>query len=270
MYGQGGDAVGVDVIVVSHRTPDGLVRFVNSFAEVQWEVPSTLHIVNVEPEATDIEACYEIASSGVVEVPSTYSATVRDIGWARSCNAVARSLLDVGAARSTVACFTTDVQLTHGVLDECHWQLSLHPELAAIAPKQVSPSGQILHGGVFDSGFSPRGAGEPDGGQYDEIRLDAVALPSTAHLFRRVAWDELAGCPTFQAATRAANLDAYGPLLPTEEGASEFSALHARKHGWQIGYNGEVAVIRDGDPTEGLIFPGEVFRAACYAHDIAH
>lgn len=278
----GADAPGVDVVVVNYRTPDDLVRFVDAFAEVQWEVPATLHICNVDPTAEDIEACEQIARSRIIEVPYTYSQTNGNLGYAKTCNAVANSLGERKAARATIAFFNADTVLKPGVLDACHWELQTNPKVAVVGPKQVNTESRITHAGIFGSEAAPvlRGWKEKDAGQYNEFRTDAVSVSGSAYFVKRVAWDELTACTTYQQAVHAfLEVDALGAFLPTQHYYEEtFCSYHARAHGWQVAYHGGVTMIHEwhqaseiGGPMDKQMSTArDAFRKACAAHSIPH
>lgn len=278
----GGDAPGVDVVVVNYRTPDDLTRFVNAFAEVQWEVPSSLHICNVDPAAEDIEACEAIARSQVIEVPYTYSQTNGNIGYAKTCNLVAKSLGERKAARATIAFFNADTVLKPGVLDACHWELQNNPKVAVVGPKQVDTQSRITHAGIFGTEAAPqlRGWKQKDAGQFDEFRTDAVSVSGSAYFVKRLAWDELTACTTYQQATTALmEAEAHGAFLPTQHYYEEtFCSYHARAHGWQVAYHGGVSMIHEwhrasevgGEMDKQMPVARAAFRMMCDAHQIPH
>jgi hypothetical protein len=276
---------GIDVVVCNYRTPNDLYEFVKAFEAVQWEVPCSLHIANVDPLETDIEICKRIVSEIEIGVPVTYSEMKENVGYAVTCNAIAHRLRTMGVERSTIAFFNADTRLRPGVLDACHWELSVTPKLAVIGPKQVNAEGRITHAGIFGTNEEPklRGWQEVDDGRYDELRLDAVSVAGSAYFVKRLAWDELAACEDYWAAALR-HIDKYplGAFLPTQLFYEEtFLSYHARHHGWQVGYHGNVSMVHEWHqsvkanhgPNGAHKFTPTAraqFRSVCDDHGIAH
>lgn len=265
---------GVDVVVVNYRTPDDLRGFVDSFVKVQFEVPATLFVVNVDPQKEDAEAADD-SLDGVV-VPVGYALCPTNIGYARACNSAAQAIESYHTPRRTIAFFNADTRLEAGVLDHCHWTLHQEDDYGIIGPKQVNEEGLITHAGIFGSNKHPelRGWKHDDMGQYDESRDDAVSVSGSAYFVKRDCWDEMATCDTYKSIVP----DAIGAFLPTQHYYEEtWLSYHAREHGWKVVYDGEVSMIHRwhkaspvGGVAEKKYMPQSrvMFRDACDRHGI--
>lgn len=265
-------APGVDVIVVNYRTPSDLHGFVESFKEVQFEVPTSLHIANVDPEDEDRIVAH--AAVDTVEVPCGAVGFKSNIGYATACNRVASWISE---PRATVAFFNADTELRPGVLDSCHWNLHQNPKWGVVGPKQVDEKNRITHAGMFGTNDAtvPRGWHQEDEGQFDELRPDAITVSGSAYFVNRKCWDELTRCPRF----RKVAPEAEGAFLPTQHYYEEtWCSYHARDHGWKVAYNGEVSMIHKwhrasehrGPADKLMPSSREYFRRACKQHEIVH
>lgn len=267
---------GIDVVVVDYQTPGDLREFVDSFTDLQWEVPASIHIVLVDPTEADFAVTEELDN---IEVPVSVTIWPSNIGYARSCNAAATMVADVEIARQTIAFFNADTILKPGVLDACHWELHQHPQWAVIGPRQVDEQNRITHGGIFGTQEKPSFEGrwhKPDTGQYSELRDDCVSVAGSAYFVKRMAWDELNDCSKY----RTIAPDAGGAFLPTQHYYEEtWFSYHALAHGWKVAYHGGVQMVHKwhqaspvGSDTEKRFLPESkrTFRAACDAHGIAH
>ncbi len=267
---------GVDVVVVSWRTPEDLAGFIHSFAAVQFEVPATLFIVNVEPRQEDEDAANEALRA--VTVPVGYAVCPTNIGYGRACNSAASAITQYHRPRRTIAFFNADTRLRLGVLDHCHWNLHLDDEWGIIGPRQVDDAGLITHAGIFGTNDKPklRGWKNKDTGQFSEMRDDAVSVSGSAYFVKRACWDELTACEVYQ----EAEPEAIGAFLPTRHYYDEtWCSYHAREHGWKVVYDGQVSMIHRwhkaspvGGVTEKKYMPEsrKMFRRACDAHGIDH
>lgn len=267
---------GVDVVVVNYQTPTDLRDFLRSFVKVQFEVPCTLYVVNVEPQKADAEVV-EHELDGV-KVPVGYALCPSNVGYARACNTAAVAIKDYNRPRKTLAFFNADTRLEDGVLDHCHWNLHQNNTWGVIGPKQVNDDGLITHAGIFGTNDKPqlRGWKKKDKGQFDEIRDDAVSVAGSAYFIKRHVWDELTFCPKY----RKAAPEAQGAFLPTRHYYEEsWCSYHAREHGWKVAYDGQVSMIHKwhraspvGGVAEKKYFPEsrKLFRDACDQHGIKH
>jgi GT2 family glycosyltransferase len=267
---------GVDVVVVNYQTPGDLSDFIGAFAQVQWEVPASLHVVCVEATEQDVVACDEALDK--VEVSTSVTTWPSNLGYARACNAAAHMVSELDIARATIAFFNADTRLQPGVLDACHWELHDHQDWAVVGPRQVDDDGCITHAGIFGTLERPSFDGrwkQKDVGQFNEIRDDCVSVAGSAYFVKRQVWDELAACPKY----REIAPEAEGAFLPTQHYYEEtWLSYHALAHGWKIAYHGEVGMVHKwhqaspvGD-IERKILPQSraLFRSACDSHGIAH
>lgn len=243
--------------------------------DVQWEVPTTLFIANVDPQPEDMAVAHE-----VVEQDSEVETFLLDfhlnVGYAKACNSVASF---VPEPRTTVAFFNADTELRPGVLDSCHWLLTQNADYGIVGPKQVNRDGLITHGGIFGLRERPSFDGRwkvKDQGQFNDVRDDVVSVSGSAYFVKRACWDALAECPMFLAAAP----EATGAFLPTPHYYEEtFCSYHAIEHGWRVVYNGEATMIHEwhqaspvGSDTEKILMPKsrKMFREACDLHGIPH
>ncbi len=270
-------APGVDVVVVNWRTPDDLRGFIRSFVEVQFEVPCTLFVVNVEPLEEDAAAALEELDN--VKVPVGYAVCPTNVGYAKACNMAGSAVRELGAPRQTVAFFNADTRLADGVLDHCHWNLHQNKDWGIIGPRQVDDDGLITHAGIFGTNDQPSFDGrwkQKDVGQFSEMRDDCVSVSGSAFFVKRECWDQLTECEIYQKIAPGA----AGAFLPTPHAYEEtFAAYHARFHNWKVVYDGEVSMIHKwhqaspvGGKTERILVPEsrKIFRAACDGHGIDH
>lgn len=267
---------GVDVVVVNYRTPGDLRDFIKSFVDVQFEVPLTLYIVNVDPQEADALVAEECLDD--VHVPMGYAVCPSNVGYAKACNTAAEAIVEFKRPRQTLAFFNADTVLRTGVLDHCHWTLHSNASFGVVGPKQVNESNLITHAGIFGTNDKPalRGWRRPDDGQFDEIRDDAVSVSGSAYFIKRLCWDELTRCPKYQTIAP----DAVGAFLPTPHYYEEtFCSYHAREHGWKVVYDGKTSMVHKwhkaspvGGVAEKKHMPEsrKMFRAACEAHGMIH
>lgn len=268
---------GVDVVVCNYRTPADLRDFIRSFVAVQWEVPATLHVINVVPSTADVAtAAIELE---LVEVPTSYAQWPMNVGYASACNAAAEAAARGGEERATIAFFNADTRLTPGVLDACHWHLQQNHNVGIVGPRQYDDEGLITHGGIYGTREKPSFEGRwkaKDTGQYNDIREDCVSVAGSAYFVSRYCWDGLVNCPEFRAVAPLA----AGAFLPTQHYYEEtYCSYHALQHGWKIAYLGTVGMVHKwhkasdvGGNTERTVLPKsrEYFRAACDLHGIPH
>lgn len=269
---------GVDVVVVNYKTPDDLHGFLRAFIDVQFEVPCTLHIVDVDPDDTDAELSQFAEVIAELKVPYVYTGLRNNVGYAKACNSAAFLVSSfTEPPRSTIAFFNADTRLQSGVLDECHWQLHQNHDWAVVGPKQVNEGGFITHAGVLGTHEHPltRGWKERDGRQYDDVRDDCVSVSGSAYFVKRAAWDALHDCDIYKLIAP----DVEGAFLPTPHYYEEtWLSYHAAAHGWKIAYLGNVQMIHrwhKASPVGGFAdrkvpISRAMFRKACDTHGIPH
>jgi Glycosyltransferase like family 2 len=253
---------GVDVVVVSYRTPDDLAAFLESFRAVQWEVPVTLHVVEVAPNGQDDRLLRSVMKG--IEVPCTFRAIEDN---------VAATIAD----RTTLAFFNADTRLGRGVLDGCHTFLCSEPDVGVVGPRQVDDDGLLTHAGIFGTNRRPSFAHRwktRDVGQFSEAE-ECVTVSGSAYFVKRNCWDQMMACRHY----REVAPDADGAFLPTQHYYEEcYLSFHARHHGWKVFYLGQYGMVHrwhKASPIgeiERSIMPKslEYFRRACDAHGIEH
>lgn len=263
-------AAGVDVIVVNYRTTWDLLDFLRSYAKVQDETPSRLHIVEVDP--LDPLVPYLDEPLAAIHQPVEIIVVHENIGYARACNkAAARS------ESETLAFFNADTQLTTGTLRACHAYLHEHADVGVVGPRQVDLNGLLTHGGVYGTNERPSFAGRwrvRDVGQFSDPR-ECVSVSGSAYFVKRACWEQLAECPDFRRVAPTAD----GAFLPTQHYYEEtYLSFHARHHDWKVMYLGTVAMVHkwhQASPVgeiERTVLPKSLayFRSACDAHGIPH
>lgn len=267
---------GIDVVVVSYRTPDDLSEFIQSFSKVEDEVPCTLHVVLVDPRDGEREE----ARMALAWVQSDWHLTLHshNVGYAAACNGAGRRTAD--NPHSTIAFFNADTVLWPGVLRSCHDVLHSNPNYAVVGPKQIDDKGRITAAGIFGTNSAPTFDGrwhkQNQAGLYEELRDDCVSVSGSAYFVKRSAWDQLTDCSLY----RSEFPDAEGAFLPVQHYCEEeFLSYHARAHGWKVVYNGHATMVHKwhrsspvGGMVEKVYLPQsrKVFRRACDAHGIEH
>lgn len=263
--------------MVNYRTPDDLTAFIRAFAKVQYEVPCTLHVVNVDPLEADQHAA-EVELEAIT-VPTSFVYFPSNVGYAFACNSVANAVREDSEARQTIAFFNADTRLTPGVLDHCHWHLHQNSDWGILSPRQVDDDGLITHAGIYGTREAPSFEGRwkaKDSGQFNELRTDCVTVSGAAYFVKRRVWDALTDCDIYREAAPLAQ----GAFLPTPHFYEEtFCSYHAIEHGWKVVYDGRVGMIHrwhKASPVGGIAqrvyMPQsrELFRAACDLHGIPH
>lgn len=261
---------GVDVVMVTYRTPQDAVGFVDSYRESRLP-ESSLWIANVDPTEEDVNAI----DAALVNITGEHGLTTwaENVGYAHACNYAAAF-----GQREIVAFFNADTRLSPGVLSAVLEQFDLHPDWGVIGPRQYDDHGRITHGGIYGTNQEPSFDGrwkQYDTGQFNDIRDDAISVSGSAYFIRRELWDMLSDCDFY----RIAAPEAEGAFLPTPHYYEEtWCSYHARAHGWKVAYLGTVGMLHrwhQASPVGGYaerVMPMslEMFRVACDLHGIAH
>lgn len=262
---------GIDVVVVSYRTPQDLSQFLHSFDQFRPSVAHTLTVVNVSPRRLDVDVVRRFQAhrhDGEVH----YLAFADNVGYARACNAAGSR-----GGRQVLALFNADVVLTEGALDVCYGALMAQPEWAILGPRQVDERSRLTHAGIFGTLNKPehRGWHHRDNGAYADVRDDAVTVSGSAFFVKRSVWDELTSCEVY----RDIAPDAAGAFLPTQHYFDEtWCAYHAQAHGYRCVYFGPVSIVHKwhrASPMGGWAeqqwdASQAYFRRACDHHSIRH
>jgi GT2 family glycosyltransferase len=261
---------GLDVVVVSYRSPSDLVQFCESLAAFPPAGPWSFTIVNVAPMSADVEAATKGAQ--LVEQGGIVLGDPENIGYGKACNwAASFGHMDV------IAFFNADVVLTEGALDNCRDALLSQPSWGVLGPRSVDESGRFTHAGIFGPDHAPAHFEwmQADRGQASAVREDAYSVSGSAYFVRRQLWTVLTSClvtKDFQDGTP-------GAFLPTPHYYEEsWCSVHARAHGWRVVYFGPVRIIHKfhkaseigGWADQQQPASHEIFRAACKAHGISH
>lgn len=196
---------GIDLVVVSYRTPGDLAAFLGSLEAHRPTVPWSVTVVNVDPLADD----KAVAVEWVERHPQAAGiAFDHNVGYARACNRGAQL-----GRREVVAFFNADVRLTPNALDECYWALKSDPAWGILGPRQVDDDGRLTAAGIVGTNEAPRHRGwhERDVGQFRDVRDDVVTVAGSAYFVRRDVWDRLRHDPLYQEVSGGAE----GAMLPT-------------------------------------------------------
>lgn len=259
---------GLNVIVVSYRTPHDLNHFVQSLRKNAPTVPWNLTVVNVDPTEEDDD----VVQSYIKKMSMHYIVTGENVGYARAVNKAAKY-----GTNDVLAIFNADTRITPDVLDQCYDALVNNDKWAVLGPRQIDDRGRITHGGIFgtlerriDRGFHHRNNEE----LYRDVREDAVSVSGAAYFIKRRVWDELTTCPIFQV-----HDPSEGAFLPTPHYYEEtFCSYHAIAHGYQCVYYGPAVMVHQwhrsspvGGRADRLISTSRrIFRDACDVHNIPH
>lgn len=259
--------IGVDVIVVSYRSPDDLTGFVHALKKSDPAVPYTLFIVNVDPTSYDSRVGRLLAA----EATAGYLEFNENVGYARACNQASLS-----GSHEVLAFFNADTRITPGVLEGCYRALHTQPSWGILGPRQVNESKRLTHAGIFGTLSKPQHRAwlAPDAEKYGDIK-DAVSVSGSAYFVKRDVWDELRDCPLF----RDVAPEADGAFLPTNHYYEEtWCSYHAQAHGYRVVYYGPQTMIHrwhgaskvGGWAERQMKDSQELFRAACDHHQIPH
>lgn len=260
---------GVDLVVVNYQTPLDLERFLQSYEDVEIEIPHSLHVVNVCPTDADRHVA---TNAGV---PFLYNEWDTNIGYARACNRASE-----WSDRKVMAFFNADTELRVGVVEYCYDWLKYNNNTAVVGPKQVDEGNRITHAGIAGTFQTarPRGWHELDRGQYDAFE-DCVSVSGSAYFIKHDVFDELAACPDFLKCPQVAALRPEGAFLPTRHYYEEtYLSYHAWAHGYKVTYLGLTKMIHrwhraspvGSVEAEHLHNSRALFRAACDYHGIPH
>lgn len=261
---------GIDVVVVSYRTPDDLDGFMNSL-DLAWpSVPYTVTMVNVAPLYEDDLCAFEWLTAEDYGHDVDVMSWEQNIGYARACNHAASV-----TNSEVIAFFNADTRLHRGVLDQCFDALMEHEDVGILGPRQVDEKGRLTHAGIVGTNTEPRLRGwqERDRGQYVGVE-DVVSVSGSAYFIKRQCWDELTACEKY----RAVAPDGDGAFLPTQHYYEEtWCSYHARAHAWRVVYFGEATIVHkwhQASPVGGWAeqqtkTSQRFFRNACAVHGIS-
>lgn len=274
----------IDLVVVNYKTPEDLDGFLLSvlFNADNEDIDriKSLTIMNVDPQDGDrrVASEYAISLSTLLAADVHVANMPWNCGYAIACNRGAQ----YGNA-GVVAFFNADTQIRTGVIDGCVQAFIDHPRWGIVGPKQVDDDDRITHAGIFGSDDNPklRGWRKKNGVEYSDIRDDCYSVSGSAYFVRRSLWDTLRCCPIFIESRNAIIREhGDGAFLPTPHYYEEtYLSLHARYHGWKIGYLGNLEMIHRwhkasvvGGKTEKQLLPAsrEMFRKACQTHGMVH
>ena len=247
----------VDVVVVNYKTNDLLADFVNSYEKHKFD-GCTLTVVDIEP-----------AMSLADPLRYTYKSFTENVGYSKACN--------VGASYGTndvILLANADTVLSEG-LEECYNALIGFDDWGCLGPRQVNDQNQITAGGVFGHTQSPKQRSwlEPDHGQCNDVREDALTISGALYFVKRSVWNELTSCPTFQ----QTNPGAIGAFLDTPHYYEEtFCSYHMRAHGYRCVFYGAVKMVHywhraspaGGWADQQMARSRDLHRAACATHGI--
>lgn len=259
---------GVDVCVVSYKTPEYLEKFLESYKVFRNENQSLhLRVNDPSPEDLKVIANHSELIDNLI--------TAENIGYARSVNG-----LSTLGDREVIAIFNADVAFTNEAVSRCAESLMAHDKWGVLGPRQVDSFNKITHGGIVGTPTHPRHRGwqQADKGQFNDVYEEAVTVSGSAYFIKRAIWEELSSCPMYLEACSNMQRIAEGAFLPTNHYFEEtYCSYHARGHGYKVVYYGPESVIHEwhksspkGDKsTDGQMRNSKkLFRMACDLHGL--
>lgn len=264
---------GLDVVVVSYRTPEDLQVFCSSFAQFSnSSLETTIYIVNVHPTYHDEEGIEDVLSSVKDVCETVYISTNDNVGYSGACN-LAGSL----GSREVISFFNADVKLLDDrALLNSHDALARNPDWGVLGPAQVNEEKMCTHAGIFGTPVKPehRAWHTPFRPQYQDVK-EAVTVAGSAYFTKRTVWDELHECPVY----RAQYPNVEGPFLPTPHYYEEtWYSYHARAHDHKVMYYGEALIEHrwhkaspiGGHADRKMQRSKGMFMEMCDLHQIEH
>lgn len=223
------------IVVVNYRTPE-LARACVDSAMRFVDVTSELGVV----DTSDGPGAVTNLPPGIV---CEYH---ENIGYAAALN---RGF--AGAQAPVLIACNADVEFPADGILPLLALFDEHPSLGVIGPRQVSPDGRLVHGGIAIAGETSGGRcyGEPNRGQCAERLLEVEQVSGSVMLIRREA------------------LLAIGGELPEPPLYFEDSLLCLRMRcaGWKVGFSGLRTFIHhvaaSPDPPGGRARLAETSRA---------
>lgn len=273
---------GVDIIVVDYRTPDDLRRFLRS-VPAALTIDSTGWAVACDQWVGLVDSMEDRSAAVPFVDAENIIFFLQNVGYGRAVN----TLASVGK-REVLAIFNADIELSPGAIGECYAALMSNDRWGALGPAQLDDRRRFVHGGIMGTNTAPvmRGWMEGDRGQHDDVRDDAVSVAGAAYFIKRQAWDEMAGCPTYEVIRGALSLapssETAGAFLATPFYYEEtWCSYHLRAHGWQVVYYGPVRITHGFHQAvtknemqdwakRNYAIGQQMFRDACEIHGIAH
>lgn len=269
---------GIDICVVSYRTPNDLSGFCASLIANPPSVPYTVRIYNVSPQARDlVEAQHYVQlfrCQPLCERAEEIGSEA-NVGYGTAVNTCAKR----GKKKVFVA-FNADVAITEGSLDSIYEAMMANPTWGVVGPRQIeSRMGTITHGGIVGPPDRPRfRTWHTHTSGFDDVLDDVPTVMGAAYFVNRACWDELCQCQPYQEFV-IHNFDTFnfGAFLPTKLYYEEtFCSYHARQHGWKVVYFGAVTIVHEWhrsiqehmtpDEDSLVIHDSQlVFRKACAA-----
>ncbi len=213
-------------VVVSHNQPDRLERAVTTWLHHH---DGLLVVALSAPTVDAADTAADLARAHHLPV-ATYDT---NIGFNLAANrTLARwaNPADYGA----YAVINDDTWFTSPAVNELAAHLDRDATLAAVGPRQVDEQNRITAGGFF--GDPPIDRLFHQSAVPLETSADATRLAGSMIVWRATAWQQLATCP-------GTPPDAHGAYAPTSHYFGEtFACVHARAHGWRLGFAGDVTV----------------------------
>lgn len=256
-----GGGKGLDIVVVNYKTPDDLQRFLTS---IQQNVPErhNLFVANVESTVEDSVTAKSFQPHYQIDFPD-------NVGYAHAVN----HCVSLGDS-PIIGIFNADVVINRPI-GPLLAEIQRNTNWGCVGPRQVDDRGRLTHAGIFGDNVNPQHRGwlQPDVGQYDDIRDDAITLSGAALFTRRSAWNEMRNCPVFTKQFP----DAEGAFLPTPHYYEETGFIyHLRHHGYLAVYYGPTRVVHQwhkASPVGGwadrqMPVSREIFREFCREHKI--
>lgn len=263
----------VDLCVVTYNNRPHIERLLETLF-------NTIH--EVHPVTQDDAWWLHIADNGSTDGTREYLDSVsrrfhfdslvynNNVGYAEACNQLAA----MGNC-DNIALLNGDVWFTSQNVVDLDRFLRTHSDVAVVGPKSRNEACQINHAGIDGTNERPYHRSwmkEDVGDVFHRDVVPMVSVSGSAFFVNRSIWNELKDCPIYQSLHPGA-----GAFLPTRHYYEEtWFAYHARAHGYNVMYNGEVSIGHTwhasspvgGEADKEFQVSRAMFREACDAHGI--
>lgn len=274
--------LGVDLVVVSYKTPHLLRQFIEAAGEdvarAEGPLAVHLHIVVVSDEAGDLPRPASFRSITIDEHEPTGTGTgpTRDLFTNIGYNIAVNDAATGGVQPVIIACNADVLFLGPGsIIEHLAREITDHEDWGIVGPRQVrrdGPRDLFTYAGIDGTYQKPddRLWGVVDDGQASTVR-DVTIVAGSAFAIRRALWDELTACRKYRAVVPGAT----GAMLPTAHWFGDtYLSFHVAAHGYAPVYDGRVVCRHLGKKSPGSVARGmnhtladsELYDRALEAH----
>lgn len=201
------------VAIISHRTPELAEKCAASIQAGDLRIDIVIAETGAQQPATPIPVALNVSHF-----------FMPGLGYA----AALQRVLEPVTTPYLIAC-NADVEFPACSIEPLIEQFEQHPRLGLIGPRQVSPDGRLVHGGIPAAGdvSGGRGYGEADWGQLIETLLPIRQVSGSVMVMRARAFREVGGM-------------ARMPHLYYEDALLCHRLWHA---GWEVAYSGLMTFV---------------------------